>query len=68
MQQLGKMATVSSMDEFIVKCEDLHSKIIAIQDQATQYVDKMLKEATIKVSQAVVFKIQEMSFSLKRLI
>jgi hypothetical protein len=56
------------MDEFIGKCEDLHSKVISIQDQAHQHVGRIIKDIGIRVSQAVIFKIQEFSFSLKKIV
>lgn len=65
--KVGKLATVSGMDEFIGRCEELHGKVIAIQDQAMEYVERMVKDVALRVSQAVVFKIQEMGFSMKRL-
>jgi hypothetical protein len=66
--KIGKASTVAQMDDFIGRCEDLHGKVIAIQEQAMQHVEKMLKEVGIKVSQTVMFKMQELSFSLKRIV
>jgi hypothetical protein len=66
--KVGKVTTVTQIDEFIGRCEDLHSRVIAIQEQAMQHVEKMLKEVGLKVSQAVMFKMQELSFSLKRVV
>lgn len=66
--KIGKVATMSAIEEFINKCEDLHSRVISIQDQATQHVEKMLKEVGLRVAQAVIFKIQELSFSLKKVV
>lgn len=59
---------MAQMDSFIGKCEELHGKVIAIQEQAMQHVEKMLKEIGIRVSQSVMFKMQELSFSLKRIV
>lgn len=64
----GKVATVAEMDDFIGRCEDLHTRVVAIQEQAMQHVEKMLKEVGIKVAQAVMFKMQELSFSLKKIV
>jgi hypothetical protein len=41
--KVGKVATVGLMDDFIAKCENLHNKVIAIQEQGMQHVEKMLK-------------------------
>lgn len=46
----------------------LHTKVINIKDQAFNHIETMLKSIGVRVAQAFLFKIQEMPFSLKKII
>lgn len=50
-----------------MKCKELHTSVEDIVKHAENNIDKIVRDIGLKVQQSIVFKIQEMPFSLKRI-
>lgn len=66
--KLGKVLTAGALEEFINRCQDLHTNIVNIQDEGLKHVQKIIKSVGLRISQVLFFKIQQMPFSLKKLV
>lgn len=59
---------MDSIEQFLAKCDELHKNLEVVEKHAKDYSSKMIKDIGIHISQAGFFKIQEIPFSLKRVV
>ena len=50
------------------KCNEVHTILESIEKHANEHITKITKDIGIHISQATMFKMQEMPFSIKRVV